>query len=72
MLRSFPSPASLTVLPKGTQITLLGGIYCRLPDRSHLAFIALNATESSTNRGLVFCGKIAKHLFDYYNNLIES
>ncbi len=69
-MRMFRSPGTLTVLPKGTNISLVAGMFCSLPDRSHLAFVSLNGTEEANNHGLVFCGKVAKEFFEYYENYV--
>lgn len=70
--KSLNCDATLTVLSENYTISKIGGIFSKLPDRSYLAFIALNNTDDNGNRGVVFCGEIAKQLFEYYLGAIND
>ena len=62
--------ASLIVVPKGEKFTRIDGMFCRLKDGSHLAFITFrNASNPSLNRGVVFRDGIAEGFYDYYFEL---
>jgi len=64
--------SNLAVIPKGEAFTRIDGIYCRLSDDTHLAFIAFRDPESpAENRGVIFRDGIAKNFFDYYEKLIK-
>jgi hypothetical protein len=65
--------AKLVIIPKNVEVSKIGGIFCRLSDHSHLAFIALNnVQETSTNRGLVFSGTLAQELFGYFQGFVDK
>jgi hypothetical protein len=69
----FDCTARLAVIPSGVEISKIGGIFCKFPDKSCLAFIALNNVQDSrSNRGLVFFGVIAQELFRYYKGFTEK
>ncbi len=68
---SFVCDASLLVIPDDVNISKIGGIFCKLEDKSYLTFIALNnQSGKGKNQGLVFCGTLAKQFYDYYNSFI--
>lgn len=68
----FECNANLVIIPQNVDITKIGGIFCKLPDKSHLVFIALNQYGStSINKGLLFTGEIAEKFYDYYNSFIK-
>ena len=64
--------AKLIVLPENTEISKMGGVFCKFPDSSYLAFIALNNYgDNGGNRGVVFSGAIAQQLYQYYRSFIK-
>lgn len=68
-LKSFRSNSRLVVIPFGTEVSKLGGLFCEMKDGSHLVFIALNNVgNKGDNQGLAFCGDTAKQLFQYYES----
>jgi hypothetical protein len=72
-LGDFYCKASLVVVPKGVEISRIGGIFCHLSDRSYLAFIAMNnAQDTSSNKGLVFSGTLAEELFTYFKGFVDA
>ncbi len=67
----FPCTAQLAIVPANVEISKIGGIFCKFPDKSCLAFIALNNVQDNAfNRGLVFYGVIAEQLFRYYDGFV--
>ncbi len=71
-LKKFECTANLVIIPQNVDITKIGGIFCKLPDKSYLVFIALNHYGSPTiNKGLLFTGEIAEKFYDYYNSFIQ-
>jgi len=64
-MNDFVCEAKLITVPDNVEMTKVGGIFCKLPDKSYLAFIALNNAEKKSNIGLSFCGTVAEYLFKY-------
>ncbi|MES9900962.1 MAG: hypothetical protein ABW148_18345 [Sedimenticola sp.] len=61
--------AKLKVLQKNTEISKIGGIFCKFPDSSYVSFIAMNNYgNNGSNQGIVFSGVIAKQLHQYYKS----
>jgi len=71
VFRKIQCDANLVVLPEKTEISKIGGIFCKFPDSSHVAFIALNNYgNDSSNKGMIFSGVIAQQLYNYYKSFI--
>jgi hypothetical protein len=70
-LAKYECNANLVVISNEAEITKIAGIFCKLTDKSYLAFIALNSYgPNKKNKGLTFTGDIAQILFEYYNSFI--
>ena len=73
IFKTMTCKAQIVVVPKGVEISKIGGIFCYLSDHSYLAFIALNnVQDTSSNRGLVFSGILAQELFVYFQGFVEK
>ncbi len=71
LFQSMECSASLIVIEDDVIISKIGGIFCKLPDKSYLAFIAMdNYGNSGINKGLVFSGSLAEQLFNYYKSFV--
>ena len=70
---TYRSRARLIVLDESTQVSKIGGIFCRCDDGSHLAFMALNnfCDAKPKNLGLVFCGDLAEQMYRYYKSFVD-
>ena len=58
------APSTLVVLPKKVVVSLISGIFCKLPDKSYLAFLSL--TTKKDNAGIVLCGGVAREMYRYF------
>jgi len=71
-LKKFVCNSSLVVIPNGIEITKIAGIFCKLPDKSYISFIALNNYGAKQlNKGLTFTGDLAEKLYEYYKSFIQ-
>jgi len=72
-IKNFECKGNIIVIDDSVQLSKMGGIFCKMPDKSYLTFIALNSVSySNRNQGLVFSGTLAQQLFDYYNSFIPN
>ena len=71
--QDYRARARLIVLDNETEVSKIGGIFCKCDDGSHLAFMALNNWYDATpkNLGLVYCGDIAEQMYKYYKSFVD-
>ncbi len=68
-LANFSCNARLIVIEDDIDVTKIAGIFSKLPDKSYLAFLALNDYgKTKVNKGLTFTGDIAENLYEYYKS----
>lgn len=71
--QSYRARARLIVLSEETEVSKIGGIFCKCDDGSHLAFMALNnyVDAKPKNLGLVYCGDLAEQMYKYYKSFVD-
>jgi len=71
-MKNYKAESKIVCLKNSAGFSKISGIYSKLNDNSYLSFIALNSIDGENNKGLVFCGNLAKEVFDYYYSLIPN
>lgn len=71
--QTYRSKSLLIVLDEETEVSKIGGIFCKCDDGSHLAFMAMNnfCDAKPKNLGLVYCGDLAEQMYSYYKSFVE-
>ncbi len=65
--------AKIVNVPSGDYFTRIDGIYTKLSDDTHIAFVTFPKTGSDhRNRGIVFYGHTAKAFYDYHRDLRDA
>ena len=69
-MSKFACRATLRVVPRGRMLTGPSGLFVRMPDGTHLSFVALeDPWRRENSHRVLFCGELAAHFFQYYERL---
>ncbi len=74
ILKKLVTNSSIVIVPSQEKLTSIDGIFLRLPDKTHIAFVTFPKVDRAKhqNRGVVFYGHIAEAFFAYYRDLRDT